>query len=137
MAPVTKTVIRIGIATGVAILLFQAGNLFLVYHYFKFDYYLAAVAVIFLVAGILISRSKSPAVVTTPNQPGPLHELTLKEMQVLKLIAEGKTNKEIADQNFVELSTIKTHINNIYNKLGVSNRKEAIRLYQAHPPALT
>lgn len=137
MAPTTKTIIGIGIATGVAILLFQAGNLFLVYHYFKFDYYLAAVAVIFLVVGILISRSKPPVTVPTPNQPDPLHNLTLKEMQILKLIAEGKTNKEIADQNFVELSTIKTHINNIYSKLGVSNRKEAIRVYQHNQPALT
>jgi len=51
--------------------------------------------------------------------------LTQKEQEIFKLIGEGKSNKEIASSLFVELSTIKTHINKIYSKLGVSNRKEA------------
>lgn len=51
--------------------------------------------------------------------------LTQKEKEILQLISQGKSNKEIASQLFVELSTIKTHINKIYSKMGVSNRKEA------------
>lgn len=51
--------------------------------------------------------------------------LSAKELQVLKLIAEGRTNKEIAAIQFVELSTVKTHINNVYSKLAINNRKEA------------
>ena len=43
--------------------------------------------------------------------------------------AEGKSNKDIAAENFVELSTVKTHINNIYAKLGVNSRREAIKVY--------
>lgn len=54
-----------------------------------------------------------------------LEKLTLKEEQILALIAEGKSNKEIAQAQFVEVSTIKTHINNLYKKLGISHRKEA------------
>jgi DNA-binding NarL/FixJ family response regulator len=40
-------------------------------------------------------------------------------------LGEGKTNKEIAQELFVELSTVKTHINNIYRQLNVGTRKEA------------
>lgn len=50
--------------------------------------------------------------------------LTLKEKEVTIMILEKKKNREIANELFVELSTIKTHINNIYKKVGVKNRKE-------------
>jgi DNA-binding CsgD family transcriptional regulator len=53
-------------------------------------------------------------------------KLTLKEREILALIKTGKSNKEIASQLFVGLSTVKTHINKIYAKLEVKNRKEAI-----------
>jgi len=48
------------------------------------------------------------------------------------LINEGKSNKEIAALHFVEVSTVKTHINNLYNKLGVSNRKVAAEVYHKY-----
>ncbi|MFK8008465.1 MAG: response regulator transcription factor [Saprospiraceae bacterium] len=51
--------------------------------------------------------------------------LTQKEKEILQLISQGKSNKEIANTLFVELSTVKTHINKIYSKIGASNRKEA------------
>ncbi len=54
---------------------------------------------------------------------------TSKEKQILKLLVDGKTNKEIAQELFIEISTVKTHINNIYRRLNVSNRKEAISAY--------
>ena len=50
--------------------------------------------------------------------------LTPKEKEVAKLILSKKKNKEIACELYVELSTIKTHINSIYKKLEVSSRKE-------------
>ncbi len=59
------------------------------------------------------------------------YSLTQKEQEILQLLAEGKTNKEIASELFVELSTIKTHINSIYKQLKVSNRKEAVEYYRA------
>lgn len=55
--------------------------------------------------------------------------LTSKEKEILKLLYEGKTNKEIARDLFVELSTVKTHINSIYKQINVTNRKEAIQYY--------
>ncbi|MFT5821952.1 MAG: DNA-binding CsgD family transcriptional regulator [Crocinitomix sp.] len=54
----------------------------------------------------------------------PLIELTQQEMKIHKLILEGFSNKEIAEQLFISLSTVKTHINTLYKKRGVSSRKE-------------
>ncbi|MEM8523834.1 MAG: LuxR C-terminal-related transcriptional regulator [Bacteroidota bacterium] len=51
---------------------------------------------------------------------------TPKEQEILILLAQGYSNKEMANQLFVGLSTIKTHINNIYRKAQLKDRKEAI-----------
>ena len=56
-----------------------------------------------------------------------MFNLTSKEKEVTLLILEKKKNQEIANELFVELSTIKTHINNIYKKVGVKNRKELFK----------
>lgn len=50
--------------------------------------------------------------------------LSNQEQKVLDLILENKTNKEIASQLFLSLSTVKTHINNLYKKLNVNSREE-------------
>jgi len=59
-----------------------------------------------------------------------LPDLSRQERNIQSLILEGKTNKEIANELFISLSTVKTHITNIYNKLKVSNRRELLRRYQ-------
>jgi len=52
--------------------------------------------------------------------------LTKREIRVLKLVASGKTNKEIAKKLFVSEKTVKNHLNHIYKKLGVKNRAQAV-----------
>ncbi|WP_317130327.1 response regulator transcription factor [Changchengzhania lutea] len=54
-------------------------------------------------------------------------ELSKQERTIKKLILEGKSNKEIANELFISLSTVKTHITNIYGKLNVSNRQELLQ----------
>lgn len=56
----------------------------------------------------------------------PKMALSRQEENVKALILEGKTNKEIAGALFISISTVKTHISNIYSKLDVSNRKDLI-----------
>jgi ATP/maltotriose-dependent transcriptional regulator MalT len=51
--------------------------------------------------------------------------LTHRQREIFDLIASGKSNKEIIEELFIELSTLKTHINKIYKTLEISNRKEA------------
>jgi DNA-binding NarL/FixJ family response regulator len=55
-----------------------------------------------------------------------LPSLTNREEQVLKLIAEGFTNREISSSLSISESTVENHIHHIYEKLGVSNRAQAI-----------
>ncbi len=52
--------------------------------------------------------------------------LTARESEVLICLARGLTNREIAEKLFVSENTIKTHVNNIYSKLGVSRRTQAV-----------
>ena len=51
--------------------------------------------------------------------------LSLRELQVLRLVASGKTNKLVADELFISERTVDRHVSNIFNKLGVSSRVEA------------
>ena len=52
--------------------------------------------------------------------------LTARELEILRLIAAGMRNQEIADQLVISLSTVKRHIANTYGKLGVDHRTEAV-----------
>ncbi|GAA3844273.1 MULTISPECIES: response regulator transcription factor [Brevibacterium] len=65
-------------------------------------------------------------------------ELTVREADVLRLMAEGATNPEIAEHLFLGVSTVKSHINSLFAKLGVSRRSDAIALARGEgglPPA--
>ncbi len=53
--------------------------------------------------------------------------LSPRELEVLELIARGLSNQEIADQLFLSLNTIKTHISNLLSKLGAERRTQAIQ----------
>ncbi|MGH3088985.1 MAG: LuxR C-terminal-related transcriptional regulator [Rubrobacteraceae bacterium] len=65
--------------------------------------------------------------VAAPGLDGRLPEsLSEREMEVLALIAAGRSNREIAGRLFVSTSTVKTHINNLYRKLGARSRTQAL-----------
>ena len=63
--------------------------------------------------------------------PAPV-ELTPREAEVLTLIARGKSNTEIAEELFVSAATVKTHINNLFAKIGVRDRAQAVRYALRH-----
>lgn len=72
--------------------------------------------------------------VHTAPLPGvqPLVEaITEREQEVLHLIAQGLTNQEIADRLIISVATVKRHISNLYGKLGVTHRTEALVKAQA------
>lgn len=58
--------------------------------------------------------------------PSPIASLTAQERRVLELIGSGLTNPEIAAALFVSIATVKTHVNRIFQKLGVRTRAQAI-----------
>ncbi|PLS05778.1 response regulator transcription factor [Neobacillus cucumis] len=56
----------------------------------------------------------------------PHEDLTSRELEILLLMAEGKTNQDIADELFIALKTVKTHVSNILSKLNVQDRTQAV-----------
>ncbi len=58
----------------------------------------------------------------------PISALTTREKEILSLVAQGKSNNDIADKLFVREVTVKTHLNSIYKKLNVDNRVQAVLL---------
>lgn len=66
-------------------------------------------------------------------QPADSPVLTFREREVLKLIATGATDKEIASQLSLSLHTVKSHVRNILSKLHVANRRQAARLATRQP----
>lgn len=58
------------------------------------------------------------------------YEFSERERNVLLGLIRFKSNQDIADQNYISLPTVKYHIRNIYNKLGVNNRKELLKILQ-------
>lgn len=66
-----------------------------------------------------------------PGLPGPqadagANPLSLRELEVLQLIAQGSSNLQIAEQLFISLHTVKTHARRIHSKLGVERRTQAV-----------
>jgi DNA-binding CsgD family transcriptional regulator len=54
--------------------------------------------------------------------------LTVREGEVLRLIADGRSNPAIAEALYISPRTAQTHVQNIFTKLGVNSRAEAVRL---------
>lgn len=73
------------------------------------------------VASKMMNRFRKPA----QAEAQPHEELTEREMEVLKLIAQGKSNQEIADELFIGIKTVKYHLTNMFGKLGVEDRTQA------------
>ena len=76
----------------------------------------------------LLSAFDEPAASTAvqATSPGLFKALTRRETEILRLIAAGMRNQEIADQLFISLATVKRHVANVYSKLGVTHRTEAV-----------
>jgi DNA-binding NarL/FixJ family response regulator len=57
--------------------------------------------------------------------------LTRRELEVLRLLGDGYTNRSIAEELFISTGTVKFHVNRILTKLRVANRAEAVSRYYA------
>ena len=62
-----------------------------------------------------------------------IKSLTKREMEILKLVAEGLTNEEIGKKIFISEKTVKTHLTNIFDKLKVNNRFKAALMLMGQP----
>ncbi|MEM7801860.1 MAG: response regulator transcription factor [Chloroflexota bacterium] len=76
------------------------------------------------VAGKLVGNYNAIAP-TAPKTPKVEHDLTKRELDVLKCIADGDTNQEIADKLIISMGTVKSHVSNILNRLELRDRVQA------------
>ncbi len=80
-----------------------------------------------LLRGERVQEGTSPAAPSAPAPAQPLLDpLTERELEVLRLIAAGLSNREIADRLVLALSTVKSYVNTIYSKLQVESRTQAV-----------
>ena len=70
------------------------------------------------------AQSKIQNLVFTSNEP--IESLTQREKEVLKMVAQGANNQDIAQKLFIREVTVKTHLNSVFKKLNVSNRTQAV-----------
>ncbi|MEU6465066.1 response regulator transcription factor [Streptomyces sp. NPDC046976] len=74
-----------------------------------------------------LSQAEPQPAAIVPTAPVPPDGLTVRETEVLVLIAEGLSNQEIAHRLHVSNATVKTHINNLFAKTGLKDRAQAVR----------
>jgi DNA-binding NarL/FixJ family response regulator len=85
-----------------------------------------AMYVIYHLAGGTAQETEPSSAPQSHKRPDPLpHSLTKRELEVLRLLAQGQTNREIAQSLFLSTLTVKTHVQHIISKLGVSDRTQA------------
>ena len=79
---------------------------------------------------VVVREVLVPAPVNFERDHGKVESLgiTPRELEILELIAQGLSNKEIADRVFVSENTVKTHLSRVFDKLGARRRTQAVQL---------
>lgn len=81
------------------------------------------------IAAVAAGRMVFPYIDVRSLYENPLTTLTPRELEVLSDLASGRTNKQIARDLGVSLNTVKFHVRNLFQKLGVNSRGQAIAMY--------
>ena len=127
---VARTVIPYAIALAAAAAALQWVEYRYLAHAFSFEIYLALVAIAFLALGAWAARQLTPRPASAQFQVNEAAirslGLTPRECEILRQLASGKSNKELARSLDISPNTVKTHIARLYDKLEVRNRVEAI-----------
>ena len=130
-----KTIILYGLALAALLFLMQWLQYGFIVRDLSLEFYRGVVAIVFVTIGIWagqrLTRSKTKVILQTDfsfnesecNRLG----ISKRELEVLQLMSEGFSNQEIAEKLFVSLNTVKTHISNLFLKLEVKRRTQAIQ----------
>src|SRR5471030_1546348 len=130
-----QVAIGFGLLITALLILFRVATLFHLYNFVTNDALIALFSAIFLVIGIVLSRKLfARTLVIKEQKPAEINYdqllksgISKREAEILLLIHEGLSNQQIADKLFVSENTIKKHLSNIFQKLQVERRTEAIR----------
>ena len=126
-----KTIIAFGLLILALMLLFQFSKYSVISGDLKLEYIMAAIALVFLIIGLFINKkTQKPSLSSSKINLEKIEELGLskREYEVLKEVALGLSNQEIAEKLFVSESTIKTHVSNLLVKLNAKRRTQAIQI---------
>jgi DNA-binding CsgD family transcriptional regulator len=132
---VRKTVILYGLSLAALIFVLKLLQYRFLVRDLSFEFYAGLLAILFTAVGIWAGlRLTSRKIIHVPASnftfdAGRLEKLGIskREYEVLELMAKGLTNQEIADKLFVSVNTIKTHSANLFLKLDVRRRTQAIQ----------
>ena len=129
-----KTIFLYGLALAslLALLKFVEYRLFV--HDLSLEFYVGVVAVLFTALGVWVGLrlTRKKVIIASPDfkmDQDALDRLGLskRELEVLELISSGLSNQEIAYKLFVSINTVKTHSSNLFQKLEVNRRTQAIQ----------
>ncbi len=129
-----RTIFLYGLVLAVLVFLLKYLEFRLIVRDLSIEFYVGLVAVFFTALGIWAGWKITGKQVVVVGQEFSLNEIELqrlgiskRELEVLALMAQGLSNQEIADKLYVSLNTIKTHSSNLFLKLEVSRRTQAIQ----------
>ena len=98
------------------------------------EFYIGIIATFFTAIGIWVGLKLTRKKIVVVDVPFEFNTeaqqstgISKRELEVLQLMADGLSNQEIADKLFVSLNTVKTHSANLFSKLGVNKRTQAIQ----------
>ncbi|MCE7991626.1 MAG: DNA-binding response regulator [Roseivirga sp.] len=130
-----KTVLRFGLIALALLILFQLSNVSLVIPSIPADTVIGITAVILVALGIYLGGNIKKEKVVKVEVAAPVEidqeriqnlGISQRELEVLNLISTGLSNQEIGEKLFVSESTIKTHVSNLFVKLDVKRRTQAV-----------
>jgi len=100
----------------------------------SFEFYIGLVAIFFTALGIWVGLKLTRRKIVVVHGEFTFNQvqqqergISKRELEVLELMAQGLANQEIADKLFVSLNTVKTHSSNLFSKLEVNRRTQAIQ----------
>lgn len=132
----SRTVILYGLSLAVLIFVLKLLQFRFLMRDLSLEFYIGVLALLFTAVGIWAGTKltrKKTITVTAPSSfildPARLEKLGIskREHEVLELLAAGLSNQEIADKLFVSVNTIKTHTANLFSKLDVKRRTQAVQ----------
>lgn len=129
-----KTIFLYGLALALLVLIMRMIEYRFLVRDLTLEFYVGTVAVFFTALGIWVGLRLTRKQVVVINSEFHFNEkeqsqrgISKRELEVLALMAQGLANQEIADKLFVSLNTVKTHSSNLFTKLEVSRRTQAIQ----------
>ncbi len=130
----SRIIIRVGLISLALVLLVQLSKFSWLNLDLDTEIIVGGMAIAFMALGIIFNRflqkpKREVSIELDPEAPKK-QGISEREMEVLRLMAEGNSNKEIAERLFVSENTVKTHISNLFIKVDAKRRTEAIKKAQ-------